>query len=188
MAKVGVLFNGVPMLTDALHHPGNTPGVPLVKESGAELDESCCCGVPYCCGRATPSEPTGPNPFPATLTLTLTNISNCDCIDGQTITLTWNATDAEWQGTGTERDGDCMADIAIWELSCSDDETLPVNSCRDFLLSMAGGLGSCVSVNDFANPGCACDPLFLEFTINATGIGCCNPIPGAGTILATITE
>lgn len=76
MAKVGVLFNGVPMLTDAVHHPNNTPGVPMAKETGETLDPSCCCvdDIPGCCCER--------HPGPASLFVTISGGGICGCLDG----------------------------------------------------------------------------------------------------------
>jgi hypothetical protein len=183
MAKVPVLYNGVPLL--------NASGVPIVYDDSVYPDgppPECCCEINNCCGRGTPDSD-DPNKFPNTLTLTLTNVSNCACINGQTITLTWDTVQGGWFGTGGALSAGCTIDTANWELTCSDDGVDPGNDCRDYILVMTQPSGgACVTISDFANSGCSCDPLELEFTLNPAGIGCCDSPFGPFEITATVTE
>ena len=176
-----VLYQGVPLL--------NTDGNPIVYDTDANPDgppAECCCELVNCCGRGDPDSD-DPNKFPNTLTLTLTNVSNCGCINGQTITLTWNTVQGAWEGTGGALSGACTIDTASWRLVCSDDGADPAYQCNDFKLILVSG-GACVSIEDFANSGCSCDPLELEFTLNPAGIGCCDGAFGPYEITATVTE
>jgi hypothetical protein len=147
--------------------------------TGLPPSEECCCVSVPCCDRA----------LPRTLTLSLTNTADCPCIDGVSILLVWDAADSAWIGTGAGGFGTCTVDTAEWRLVCSSDGVPPVD-CLDFKLILNGpvGGGGCIVADDFAATGCTCEPLFLHFTINASGIGCCNAIPGNGTITAIVTE
>jgi hypothetical protein len=178
--SVPILRGGIPLLTEDGATGATGGGMPKLTpvSTSSLIDPDCCCqeGVTVaCCDRALPLE----------LTLSLTNAADCPCIDGMSIVLVWDETDSVWTGVGPGGFGTCTADTARWRLSCGGID------CSGFALTMdstAPGSGSCISVTDTANVGCTCDPLVLEFTINASGIGCCNAIPGAGTITAVVTE
>lgn len=174
-----VLRGGIPLLTEDGQTGATRGGIPKIFNSDAYPDgppEDCCCGgvIVACCDRA----------LPEVLTLSLANTADCPCIDGMSIVLTWDQVDGVWSGFGPGGFGTCTVDSAEWRLSCGGTD------CSGFTLNLNGpnGGGGCISVTDTTNPGCTCDPLVLEFTINASGIGCCNAIPGAGTITATVTE
>lgn len=171
MAKLPVGFGGLPLGDPSTKRPIGTPTDPP--------DPDCCCpgedGVTVACCERT---------LPLVLVLSLANTADCPCINGQSVVLTWDAVDGVWKGSGAAVSANCTVDTAEWRLSCGGTD------CSGFTLNLNGpvGGGSCLSVTDTANGGCTCDPLVLEFTINASGIGCCNAIPGAGTIAATVTE
>lgn len=178
MASVPILYGGIPLLTEDGESGRTGGGIPKLTPSSL-IDPDCCCpeGITVdCCDR----------PIPEVLTLTLTSTADCACIDGMSIVLTWDPVDSVWSGFGTGGFASCTVDTAEWRLSCG----AASSDCSGWTLVLNGpnGGGSCLSVSDTANPGCTCDPLVLEFTINATGIGCCNATTGTGTITAVVTE
>ncbi len=85
---------------------------------------SCCCGQTYCCCPGVT--------VPDSLHAALSDQSNCSCVSG-TLTLTWDAANLWWQGTGPF--GTCGRNVTL-TLYCCDQG------------------GTCSAANFGCGPGC----------------------------------
>lgn len=162
-------------------------GVLLFSDAGlVAMDPNCCCDGP-CCDRLNPPGNT-PEHLPSTLTMTLTDTATCPCIDAVVITLTWNATNSQYEGTGPG--GACAHLSEEWRLSCGSNPADGVAGCQHWQLSIAETT-ACImdGAPFFALTGCTCDPLHLEFEMSFLGIGCCDgAMGGEGTVHISIDE
>ena len=158
----------------------------LLSPDGVSLtdDPSCCCGGD-CCDRLYPPGAT-PAHLPETLTLTITSVTDCGCVDGTVITLTWDVTFNAWLGTGPGG-GACALLSEEWRVSCSINPDA-TSSCQNLQLSI-GGVTSCIMSPAFPLVGCSCNPISLEYDVNVSGLGCCDgSMDGSGTITVAVTE
>lgn len=153
----------------------------LFRNNQLAMDLRCCC-TGTCCGRNFPPGPT-PLHYSDTMNLTLTDVTDCPCINGIVIPLTWSGGLPGWSGTGPG--GACALLNETWVLRCG-------QTCGDWELDMLGPTACVltpdpVSANDV---GCSCNPVSLAFSgMDLTGVGCCDgDISGAGSISATIAE
>lgn len=110
-----------------------------------------------------------PQPMPERLTATITNDSSCECADGQTVELAYNATLIAWMGS---------AEICgvTWPLvlEC-------FSAGTGFQLCVNCGSGQC-----FSTQPRNCDPLVIMYNFPAMYTQCCEGQAGYTTI--TITE
>ncbi len=130
-----------------------------------EIIGSCCCGIASCCPQALPT------------TLIAHFSSTCSCLDGVTVTLTYNAGTGKWSGTydtsGCSNNGTISLDFLC-------DSGAGLGGCRDFKLEWTTCGGA--SGTDYAQSSCTCSPLNVPF---ASDPGNCCP---GGTLTVTITE
>jgi hypothetical protein len=144
---------------------------------------NCCCGSDCCGGTLGTDYPT--------LYLHLTNVSDCGCIDGQCIELTWDGVNQIWTGTGGgPAGGDCSADEADWTFTCENNPNGALGSCFDFKLFMAGAGVTCFMINDGYPSDCFCgddvDDPWWEYDFSVSGISCCDSFSGSGTFTARV--
>lgn len=150
--------------------------------------EACCCGDTPCCDRLNPPG-SPPEYLPTTLTMVLTDTATCPCIEDISITLTWNATNSQYEGTGPGSSG-CALMEETWRLRCGTNPTGGVSGCQHWELSIAE-TSACIMNGEpfFALTGCTCQPLHLEFDVAFLGIGCCDgSMGGEGSVHVTIDE
>lgn len=139
----------------------------------------CCCGTGEdCCGGDVPTD------YP-TLYLHLTNVSDCACLDGICIELTYDPLDGFWSGVGPGGGG-CDATNAIWRFACIDNPDAGDDLCLNFRLSLMDAGVVCNAYSAFPDScNCPPDPSWT-YTIILSGIGCCNTDPG--TVTAVVDD
>lgn len=152
------------------------------------VSEDCCCGTGPCCGKNLPTDafgtPSADPKHPTTLTATFTNTSDCACVDGMVVTLTWSAIGQYWEGPGDAAESCSLSSGETFTLSCGEfDRT----DCRSFKFTFSGG--SCIlNSGDQPLSNCTCDPIHLEYDMSVSGLGCCDSMDGSGVIHVEIDE
>jgi len=112
------------------------------------------------------------NPLPATLHATLQDISGCPCMDGEVVTLTYDANTGGWSGLKNV----CVGVSITMGFSCGS------ASCAD--ASVAGTFDGQNYGPATVDAGCSCAPLQMVFS--GIILGGSTQCPGA-TVKATIT-
>jgi hypothetical protein len=188
MAK-GVLWtNGVPMLSDAVHHPHLPPGTPLYFEGGENPPAACCCiegGVCICI-------PTLQAASYPDLEICLTSNADDPCDECFAVELcgilTWNGT--EYSGSVDFGPGGCGGQDSVpVRLACSavtDDICFPGLACGSNqwelqMLCEEGCFDGCFTPD-------SCSPFSLSGTLCAS-TRCCitGPTPGFGCLDFEVT-
>lgn len=147
--------------------------------SGGKLaiDPACCCDVDCCGGDVVADYPT--------LYLHLTNVSDCACLDGICIELTYDAFNGYWSGTGPGGGG-CDATNVEWQFSCISNPGAGADVCLNFRLSISSAGVVCVWGGAFPD-SCNCPPNpSWTFTVLLSGVGCCDADPG--TLTAVVDD
>ena len=166
MPEGGVLFNGVPMIMDATHHPNSAIGKPMRKQEGQSLDPACCCRC--CCNF---DDCGGTVPTPATLTATLITTGDCSCLPAS-VSLPQVGATCSWDSGTTVQCGETFKIV----LSCEFGTPPNCPWSVSFVCDLPQAIEEIEEIS--------CDPLYIKFTpFTPLSVACCT-----GTVQIIITE
>lgn len=191
MAKIPILRNGIPLLTEDGVSGPTTGGVPKLTSVVPPTAECCCEEESQCCCE----EFIPPGSAPATLTAT---IVGCGALSSGTIVMTGAVLGSCLDYTGEDSVGNCGSNVSLGAtLHCN--LTFPdAGTCEDFTLEIRRSTPNC-EVNGGAaqtvagSAGCSCEPFGVTFAgyggVDDSGLapGSCDCCPG-GTFDVVVTE
>lgn len=154
---------------DPIHHPNNTPGIPVLKPDNKKLSEKCCCQC-LCCEN-----------IPSVLFALVTDPAPTCCGGLASVTITLNkVSDYVWQGSGSFCSGTLSLTFrCTGDLFDCDGNRIPLAVCD-------GSGGMCLS-GTYVNGECSaaiplqgldegCHPTFIGgFQYGDGGAGECCP-------------
>lgn len=168
-------------ITNAVNHPNNTPGSIMVKESGEELDPSCCCiGADFGCCEFDPLgvDPIAPDPIFVAIAASVEACLN-DTFELPLVDIDPPNNAGHWSDVFTIcSSGNVSIDVQCFDFFGTGNLTyrLEIVSGFDYVISIPLKIVSCVPLH-----------LTTDGTLNVndycTGASC----PG-GTISAEVTE